>query len=70
MPSGLQQALGPVLQHIAEMTAKIKHYDRLIEQTDYPETQALLSQDSSASMPRVGADGELSFTGRWVRADS
>jgi transposase len=44
-PPGLQQALGPVLQHIAEMTAKIKHYDRLIQQltqTEYPERQALL----------------------------
>ena len=44
-PPGLQQALGPVLQHIAEMTAKIKHYDRVIQQlgqTAYPETQALL----------------------------
>ena len=45
MPPGLQQALGPVLQHIAEMTSTIKHYDRLIQQltqTEYPDTQALL----------------------------
>jgi transposase len=45
MPPGLQQALGPVLQQIAEMTLKIKHYDRqiqLLTQTEYPETQALL----------------------------
>jgi transposase len=45
MPPGLAQALGPVLQQIAEMTAKIKQYDRQIQQlgqTEYPETQALL----------------------------
>src|ERR1700760_2612321 len=41
MPPGLQQALGPVLQQIAEMTARIKQYDRqiqLLAQTKYPET--------------------------------
>jgi transposase len=35
----------PVLQQIAEMTVKIKMYDRQIQQlgqTEYPETQALL----------------------------
>jgi transposase len=45
MPPGLAQALGPVLQQIAEMTIKIKQYDRQIQQltqTTYPETQALL----------------------------
>ena len=45
MPPGLKLALGPVLEQIAEMTLKIKHYDRLIQQmteTEYPETQALL----------------------------
>jgi transposase len=45
MPPGLQQALGPVLQQIAEMALKIKQYDRqiqLLTQTEYPETQALL----------------------------
>ena len=45
MPPGLVQALGPVLQQIAEMTVKIKLYDRQIQQlgqTEYPETQALL----------------------------
>jgi transposase len=45
MPPGLAQALGPVLQQIAEMTSKIKQYDRQIQQlgqTEYPETQALL----------------------------
>jgi hypothetical protein len=32
MPPGLAQALGPVLEQIAEMTIKIKHYDRQIQQ--------------------------------------
>jgi transposase len=42
LPPGLAQALCPVLEQIAEMTVKIKHYDRLIKQfteTEYPETQ-------------------------------
>jgi transposase len=45
LPPGLAQALGPVLQQIAAMTVKIKHYDRLIKrltETEYPETQALI----------------------------
>jgi transposase len=45
MPPGLATALGPVLQQIAEMTLKIKHYDqqiRLLTQTEYPQAQALL----------------------------
>jgi transposase len=45
MPPGLAWALGPVLQQIAEMTVKIKSYDRQIQQlgqTEYPEAQALL----------------------------
>ncbi len=45
MPPGLAQALGPVLEQIADMTIKIKHYDRKIQQlaqTEYPETGALL----------------------------
>ena len=45
MPPGLGEALGPVLQQIAEMTLKIKQYDRQIQQLgqiEYPETQALL----------------------------
>ena len=45
MPPRLAQALGPVLQQVAEMTLKIKQYDRQIQQigqTEYPETQALL----------------------------
>jgi transposase len=45
MPPGLALALGPVLEQIAEMTIKIKQYDRQIQQlaqTEYPETQALL----------------------------
>jgi transposase len=32
MPPGLAQALGPVLEQIAEMTIKIKEYDRQIQQ--------------------------------------
>jgi transposase len=45
MPPGLAQALGPVLEQIAQMTLKIKGYDRQIQQlgqTEYPETQALM----------------------------
>ena len=45
MPPGLGEALGPVLQQIAEMTLKIEQYDRQIQQLgqiEYPETQALL----------------------------
>jgi transposase len=45
LPPGLARALGPVLEQIAEMTKKIKHYDRLIKElteTEYPETQALI----------------------------
>jgi transposase len=45
MPPGLAQALGPVLQQIAEMTIKIKQYDLQIKkltETKYAETQALL----------------------------
>jgi len=45
MPPGLAQALGPVLEQIAEMTIRIRQYDRQIQQlgqTEYPETQALM----------------------------
>jgi hypothetical protein len=45
MPPGLALALGPVLQKIAEITVKIKQYDRQIQQlgqAEYPKTQALL----------------------------
>jgi len=41
MPPALAQALGPVLQQIAEMTVKSKLYARQIQQlgrTEYPET--------------------------------
>jgi transposase len=44
-PPGLVQALGPVLDQIAALTIKIKHYDRLVKrltETEYPETQALI----------------------------
>src|SRR5580658_3581906 len=43
MPPGLQRALGPILSQIAEMTLKIKQYDREIQrmtQTEYIETRA------------------------------
>jgi transposase len=46
MPPGLKLALGPVLEQIAEMTIKIKQYDREIQrmtQTEYAETQPLLT---------------------------
>jgi transposase len=58
MPSGLAQALGPVLEQIAAMTIKIKLYDRQIQQlgqTDYPETQAL------RKVPGVGDLTALTF---------
>jgi transposase len=45
LPPGLLQALGPVLEQIASLTVKIKHYDRLVKQlteTEYSETQALI----------------------------
>jgi len=45
LPPGLSRALGPVLHQIADMTVKIKEYDRAIKQlteTEYRETQALL----------------------------
>ncbi len=42
MPPGLMLALGPILTQIAEMTLKIKQYDREIQRltrTEYAETQ-------------------------------
>jgi transposase len=45
LPPGLTQALGPLLHQIADMTVKIKQYDREIQkltETTYPETQALI----------------------------
>ena len=45
LPPGLAQALGPLLQQIADMTVKIKQYDWEIQkltETTYPETQALI----------------------------
>jgi transposase len=45
LPPGLSAALSPLLQQIADMTVKIKQYDRAIQQlteTEYPETQALI----------------------------
>ena len=45
LPPGPARALGPVPHQIADMTVKIKEYDRAIKQlteTEYRETQALL----------------------------
>ncbi len=45
MPPGLKLALDPILAQIAEMTLKIKQYDRDIQrltQTEYAETQAMM----------------------------
>ena len=52
MPLGLQRALGPVLEQIAEMTIKIKQYEiqRMI-QTKGAETQPLLTIRASATSP-------------------
>ena len=58
MPPGLTQALGPVLEQIAEMTLKVKQYDRQIleiGQTKYPETQTLVKS------PGVGHLTALTF---------
>jgi transposase len=44
MPQGLAQALGPLIHQIAEISLKIKEYDKAIKQlnaTQFPETQAL-----------------------------
>jgi transposase len=46
MPPGLKLALGPILAQIAEMTLKIKQYDRDIQrmtQTEYAETQPMMT---------------------------
>ena len=44
MPAALSQALGPVMKSIEELTIRIRHYDKLLEdmcQTKYPETERL-----------------------------
>jgi transposase len=46
MSPGLKLALGPILTQIAEMTLKIKQYDREIQrmtQTEYAETQPMMT---------------------------
>jgi transposase len=51
MPLGLQQALGPVLRQIAEMTLKIKQYDRqiqLLTQTGSPSRTILCAASRTA----------------------
>ncbi len=60
MPPGLAQALGPVLEQTAEMMLKIKQYDHQIQQlgqTEYPETQALLTGQGSDVGLRPAPDG-------------
>ena len=54
MPPGLKLALGPILAQIAEMTLKIKQYDREIQrmtQTEYAETQPMMTILESATSP-------------------
>src|ERR1700742_1384723 len=46
LPPGLKLALGPILAQIAEMTLKIKQYDREIQrltQAEYAETQPMMT---------------------------
>ncbi len=57
LPPGLAQALGPVLEQIATMTVKIKHYDRRIQrltETEYTETQALIQVYRAIVACRIG----------------
>jgi transposase len=45
LPPGLKAALSPLLHQIADMTMKIREYDRMIQkltEEQYPETQALI----------------------------
>jgi hypothetical protein len=41
LPTGLVQVLGPVLEQIASLTMKIKHYDRLVKRSPKPSTSRL-----------------------------
>ena len=71
MPPGLGQALGPVLQQIAEMTLKIKQYDRQIQQlgqTEYPETQALLKVHGVGHLTALTFVLTLGSKGRFKRS--
>jgi transposase len=61
MPPGLAQALGPVLEQIAEMTLKIKQYDRQIQELGHCE----VSGDASLG---EGSRGRPSYSSD-VRAD-
>jgi transposase len=48
LPEALQAALGPVIEEIAQLTMKIRHYDRRIgrvTQQRYPETELLRQVD-------------------------
>ena len=67
MPPGLARALTPVLEQIAQMTLKIKQYDRQIlklTQTEYPETQALLK------IQGVGHITALTFVLTWATSSA
>jgi hypothetical protein len=53
LPPGLVQALEPVLEQIASLTTKIKHYDRLVKkltETEYVETQAMSSDHEEKTL--------------------
>jgi hypothetical protein len=44
MPQGLAQALGPFIHQIAEISVKVKEYDKafkLLNAAQFPETRAL-----------------------------
>jgi hypothetical protein len=74
MPSGLAQALGPVLQQIAEMTVKIKQYDRQIQllsllvqllrtgQCAFPEPSPSIHNSAIARSPKNGFARRLRST--------
>ncbi len=71
MPPGLASALGPVLQQIAEITVKIKLYDRQIQQlgqTEFPETQALLKVHGVGHLTALPFVLTLGSKGRFGRS--
>ena len=56
MPPGLVEALGPILEQIAQTTLKIKQYDCQVQQptrTEYLETQALLKVYGVGHLPAI-----------------
>ena len=74
IPPGLVQALGPVLEQIASLTVKIKHYDRLVKQHRvlavgalHDATPALLKADRSDKAESSGAvEEEQNFVAQVV----